>query len=654
MNQEEAKQYILERSTDYLQPDRSGKGFLCPICGSGSGKKGTGITTKDGIHFTCWAGCYTNSDIIDIIGQQYGLTNYIDKLQKAAEAFHITIGGAEYQNHAKNEQHTHNSIHTNAYTQQQTEPEPEPEADYTSFYREANKRLNETEYLQRRGISQEVADRFMLGYVAAWRHPKAPPTVPISPRLIIPTSANSYLARDIRRDLTEEQYKYRIGKVGKVRIFNTNALQEAKQPIFIVEGEIDALSVIEAGGEAVALGSVANRRILLELLEEQKPAQPLIIAMDNDEAGEKAAQELTDGLERLKIPFYRVNPFGKYKDANEALLADRDIFTLNIKDPEGTERREHFKNSAAYYLQDFIDGIKDSVNTPYIPTGFNNLDEALDGGLYEGLYIIGAISALGKTTLILQIADQIAQSGQDVLIISLEMARTELMAKSISRHTIIEVLTAGGNTQHAKTTRGITTGKRYQEYCKTEHELIKTAIEQYSIYAKHIYVIEGVGDIGAQQVREAVNRHTTITGKAPVVIIDYLQILAPYNERATDKQNTDKAVIELKRISRDYKTPVIGISSFNRENYREAVSMKAFKESGAVEYSSDVLIGLQYHGAGKKDFNEEEASKQEPREIELVILKNRNGKAWVRVPFKYYPLFNYFAEAEKAKGGIRV
>ena len=56
------------------------------------------------------------------------------------------------------------------------------------------------------------------------------------------------------------------------------------------------------------------------------------------------------------------------------------------------------------------------------------LDRALDGGLYEGLYIVGAISSLGKTTLVTQIGDQIASGGQDVLVFSLEMARAELMA----------------------------------------------------------------------------------------------------------------------------------------------------------------------------------------------------------------------------------
>jgi replicative DNA helicase len=264
--------------------------------------------------------------------------------------------------------------------------------------------------------------------------------------------------------------------------------------------------------------------------------------------------------------------------------------------------------------------------------------------LYEGLYIVGAISSLGKTTLITQITDQIAQAGQDVLIFSLEMARTEIMAKSISRHTLQQVLNNGGDIRNAKTTRGITTGKRYESYSKAERELINGAIVAYSQYANHIYISEGIGDIGAEQIRETVKQHILFTGNTPVIVIDYFQILAPYSERATDKQNTDKAVMELKRISRDYKTPVIGISSFNRANYSVAVSMEAFKESGAIEYSSDVLLGLQLKGAGEKNFDANEAKKKSPREIELVILKNRNGSTGDKLGYKYYPLFNYFEE----------
>jgi replicative DNA helicase len=156
-----------------------------------------------------------------------------------------------------------------------------------------------------------------------------------------------------------------------------------------------------------------------------------------------------------------------------------------------------------------------------------------------------------------------------------------------------------------------------------------------------------MGDIGAAQIRDIAETHINVTGNKPVIVIDYLQILAPQEPRGSDKQNTDKTVFELKRLSRDFKIPIIPISSLNRENYTTAINMSAFKESGAVEYSSDVLLGLQLMGAGKDGFDVNVEKKKDPRQIELKILKNRNGATGDSVYFNYYPKFNYFKETEK-------
>lgn len=653
---EQLKGYLRNYVESVTQKSKGANLYVCPLCGSGTGKSGTGaFSIKNGTSWKCFS-CNAGGDIFDLYGAINGTTDHNEQLRGISEMYGIQVASyrstaqedfsPEYQNHVKNEQYTHNSIHTTVYTQ----ADPPQQTDYTDFFLQAHKAVEQTDYWKRRGLSKETVDRFKLGYVAEWRHPKAP-KAPASPRLIIPTSPYSYLARDTRETIPEEQRAYSKSKVGSIQLFNKKALQTATKPIFIVEGELDALSIIEVGGEAVALGTTTKSKALIELLKAQAPAQALIIALDNDEAGQRASRELTEGLQGLNIPCYSFNPCGQYKDANEALQRDRQALAIAVEEAEHLQDEEaqaqkeaYLKNSTAHYLQSFVNGIADSVDTPYIPTGFKKLDSVLDGGLYEGLYIVGAISSLGKTTIITQIADQIAQAGTDVLIFSLEMARAEIMAKSISRHTLQSVLATGGDIRNAKTARGITTGKRYIDYSQTERDLINSSIMEYSKYAQNIYISEGVGDIGAEQIRETVQKHILFTGKTPVVIIDYLQILAPYSERATDKQNTDKAVMELKRISRDYKTPVIGISSFNRANYKEAVTMEAFKESGAIEYSSDILIGLQLKGAGKKDFDANEAKRKDPREIELVILKNRNGRTGDSLSFNFYPLFNYFEE----------
>lgn len=643
---DKAIERIRQQQPTFLQAAKK-KGYVCPKCGNGTGKDGDGITLdpkdKDKTHYKCFV-CGLYADVIELYGIAHNLTGFTEQLSGAGAYYGIKVGDM-YQNNNRSEQDTH--IHTNTYTQ---------EPDYSSFFKEAHAHIKETDYWEKRGLSEEVVDRFKLGYAAGWRHPKVSQTVPLSPRLIIPTSPYSYIARDTRADLTKEQEQYCKSKVGSVHIFNSKALQTATKPIFLTEGEIDALAIMSAGGEAVGLGGSNNSKPFIAMLEgnrPEKPAQPIVIALDNDAAGERAAQEVEEGLSRLGIPHYRQNLYGDSKDAGEAIIKDKAALIAAMETAYSmadaalqAEREAYLKTNTAHYLQRFIDGISESVDTPCISTGFSNLDLVLDGGLYEGLYIIGAISSLGKTTLITQIADQIAGDGTDVLIFSLEMARNELIAKSISRHTLIKAFKDGIGIANAKTARGITTGKRYINYSQTERALITSAIKEYGEYAENIYISEGIGDIGAEQIRDTVETHIRFTGRRPVVIIDYLQILAPYNDRATDKQVVDKAVLELKRISRDSKVPLIAISSFNRANYKEAVTMEAFKESGAVEYSSDVLIGLQLKGAGGKDFNSTEEKKRDPREIELVILKNRNGRVGDKVPLQYYPLFNYFKESK--------
>ena len=103
-----------------------------------------------------------------------------------------------------------------------------------------------------------------------------------------------------------------------------------------------------------------------------------------------------------------------------------------------------------------------------------------------------------------------------------------------------------------------------------------------------------------------------------VIAFDHLrQKLILMVNMSLDEPETsyNKAVLELKRISRDFKLPVIAVSSLNRMSYGQRISMEAFKESGAIEYSSDVLIGLQLRGAGEAAFDPTEAKKKNPRQI---------------------------------------
>lgn len=650
MNRDTAKQYIKDQLESYLRVEFGvdpRKTFCCLNPDHNDTNPSMSYDNKrNKAH--CFS-CGADYDTFDLVAIKHNINkdNHAEVFNTAYNDFRLEID-TEYQNQDKNEQRAKMGEKNISET----------EKDYTNYFKECTSRIDQTDYLQKRGITKEVADKYMIGYEPEFKTKNAiNGNYETWQALIIPTGKGNYIARN-----TDEaaHIKNRIRRTGKQLIYNHKIIGKEDACIFIAEGEIDALSIIVAGGKAIGLGGVANVNGLLKLLETVKPKKPFLISLDNDDQGSEATEKLIEGLERLNISYYRVDIAEGFKDANEALLADKEAFTEKVLNTENIEaeiealrKEKYLQNSAAHHIEEFKDGIEASVNTPCISTGFDNLDYILDGGLYEGLYIIGAISSLGKTTLIMQIGDQIAQKGKDVLIFSLEMARTEIMAKSISRHTKINSIYGEGN---EKTARGITDGKRYNSYTVMDLDGIDKAIGNYNEYAEHLFIYEGIGDIGVEGVREAVEQHIEYTGNTPIVIIDYLQILAPSDPRATDKQNTDKAVLELKRISRDYKLPLIGISSLNRANYSEKIGMEAFKESGAIEYSSDVLIGLQLdvtEGERDDDGKElkrkeliEKAKQADPRKVELIILKNRHGKMGVIAGYDFYPAYNYFEERE--------
>ena len=307
-------------------------------------------------------------------------------------------------------------------------------------------------------------------------------------------------------------------------------------------------------------------------------------------------------------------------------------------------------------MQGFIDGITESKTAKEIPTGFSALDAALDGGLYPGLYTIGAISSLGKTTFALQMADVIARSGRPVAVVSMEMARDELIAKSISRMSYEKAMNLYQDSRAAKTARGILNGRRWDGYTDAsgkqwppysaqEVNLLTGCIEEYEAeIAPNLYIFEGSGNIGYSQVQQIMIGFKGM-GMAPVLVVDYLQIMKAEDPRATDKQAIDQSVLAMKNISRDYGVPVIVVSSLNRANYKTEISFEAFKESGALEYGSDVMIGLQLEGAGTKDFDAQAKKAENPRRIELKILKNRFGQIPKEpLAFYFYPAFNVFEE----------
>lgn len=642
---------IKEAKPIFLQEAKK-SGYICPFCNNGSGADGTGITKDPKTNsYHCFK-CGFHGDILDLIGVKFNLNTVSEQLVKAREIY----GDIEINDYKPKDNIT-----------------PPPQENYKDFYSQAIKN-NDYSYLKSRGISEEIQKRFNVGFIADWVSPKAIQTtiekggnidkLPKTPRCIIPRAENNYLARDTRNNLTQEEKKYQKQNQGATTLYNMQAIKD-NPVVFVVEGEIDCMSVYEAGGVAIALCSTSHVKTLVSVLKSDSIENTFILMLDNDEAGQKAQKELKKELTALNITTIEANYTGK--DPNSLLISNKEEFKKIITSLQ--DKAKQSDNLDDYNASNSLDYFLNIEKQPIgfeAKTGFSELDRNdgnLYGGLHEGLYIIGAISSLGKTTFCLQLADQIAEQGNEVIFFSLEQSKYELMSKSISRETYKKYNRHQNKngTFKAKETMQILNNRRYSNYNANDKAIIKEGIEAYSKYAKNVYIYEGryKGErLNVQHIKTIVKKHIEKTGKTPVIFIDYLQILAPNDSRATDKQNTDNAVFELKEISRNFHIPVFAISSFNRDNYSEAVSMTSFKESGAIEYSSDILLGLQYYGMdyrpeSEKDRgqrinklkteNEEKKANKEPINIELKCLKNRNGTLF-SIVFQFVSAFNFYKE----------
>ena len=371
---------------------------------------------------------------------------------------------------------------------------------------------------------------------------------------------------------------------------------------------------------------------------------PVIILFDDaNKAAKKKANNIYSVLKGAGIAVFR-------QSANRPFKAVTCAGAENVARELAEQYAANF--SAAGTIQDFKNVINSTANTPAIKTGFEMLDEELDGGLYEGLYAIGAISSLGKTTFCLNIAEQIAAGGHDVIIIALEMSKYSLIGRSISRQTFIKYRQEPGAYSYndCKTSRGITDGSRYTNYSNNERQLINEAITNYTEQAgKHLFIHEAIGNMTAEKIRDIVNEHIAYTGQTPVLIVDYLQLIQSADKyiNGNDKIRTDFNLTELKQLSRDYKLPIIVISSFNRASYNTEAKQECFKESGGIDYTCDVIIGLQLAGVGGPDFDVNEAKAKDPREVELVFLKNREAAVGGMIKYYYFPKFNHFEESRE-------
>ena len=264
-------------------------------------------------------------------------------------------------------------------------------------------------------------------------------------------------------------------------------------------------------------------------------------------------------------------------------------------------------------------------------TGFVNIDKFQF--FTPGLYVIGATPAAGKTTFCWQLLHQLANKGETCIYCSYEMSRLELFSKSFARELFMRdkdtKLTA------AQIRRGATSAELERLIVDLAEKPIKFSVLE-------------LQDETVDDLLNLLRPLCSDKAKAPVVCLDYLQIVP--TSRESTKLGIDDSVRKLKKFQRDTNTTFIVISSFNRTNYAQSVSFESFKESGNIEYTADVVWALQLNVMNEIKGGElvsetrrkiDEAKKQQPRQIHLKCLKNRQGTNYDCF-FEYFSAHDYF------------
>lgn len=621
ISREEARKAINGRPiTDFITLQASKKAgrnmFCCPVCGSGTGRNGTGAfhVYPGSNRVICYAGnCFTDKGedtlgALKIIWQ----CDETEALKRAG--YNLTSGGGsitpEYKENNEHQKH-----------QEHKEHQERPAAiDYTSFYRECHEALLKSpealEYLHGRGITDESIERFNLGYCAAWKHSvtlenekKYNKTFPGTKRIIIPRTKETYVARRIDAPANDIEKQYVKQIQGKQKdLFNLEALDRSETP-WIVEGELDAISLYQAGAEAVVgIGSTVNAGRILEEMRKH-PEKVYLLALDNDPPDEKgnkpgadAQEELTKKMQAAGLLPLPVEPeliYQEAKDANEALNKTPDILrqfvsgfeqaAKEVKANRDEERREELeKRTGAGMLDSFLKVVQSKDFEP-IPTGIFAIDNALQGGFTRRtLVLLSGAPGIGKTALAQMITETIARSGRDIVYFNLEMDRNQLLARSLSR-IVWEQEKADINALQ------VLRGYGWTDY---QREAITRAAELYKkeIAGRFIYNPDGTSNelnsiLSAMQAET--DRIKAAGRPEPLVCIDYLNLIDGGIRDAVEGLKT--VIYRLKDFAKENNTIVLAITATNRAaNKTGIVTQEDGRDSSAVEYSGDLMLGLSY------------------------------------------------------------
>jgi replicative DNA helicase len=237
------------------------------------------------------------------------------------------------------------------------------------------------------------------------------------------------------------------------------------------------------------------------------------------------------------------------------------------------------------------------------PSGFPELDNLLSGFHPSDLVILAARPSVGKTSFALDIARNAAvRHNVPVGIFSLEMSSEQIIDRMISAESYVNSWKIRTNSVHEQ----------------ADFDRIRDAIE--SLSKAPIYIDDKPGNniLAMRAVARRLKRERGIG----LIIVDYLQLMAPTNTKNSDSmvQQVTEISRSLKSLARELEVPVIALSQLSRavEQRGGKPRLSDLRDSGSIEQDADVVMFIH-----REDKNNPESDRQNIAEI--LIEKHRNG-----------------------------
>ena len=276
-----------------------------------------------------------------------------------------------------------------------------------------------------------------------------------------------------------------------------------------------------------------------------------------------------------------------------------------------------------------------------ISTGIQSLDKILGGGLDAGLMYIGAKPGAGKTTLLVQVMDYIASQGRDCIYYSLEIGLRDILKRTTARLSyMLAENEAGRISMFEQDKFEHLTDFQQVTFSQVEKEILQVAKRKFIKTVVGLQTVEGI----KRDIEKSLK-----PGIAPVVFIDYLQLLGTTAGAMADKARIDTITSQLKQMSWEFNIPIVVISSLAREAYKKTDAMPGlanFKESGGIEYSADFVLAMQ-----EKEQDDLHCANSEKKAVECVALKSRWGITGASCVLDYQPKYAIFSDVENVAVG---